>query len=78
MAYRANRSVDGSDSILPEIFAGASVDRLVAGSLRMQPQELLGGQAAGTIATIAITKRLQARDADADAFRMAFLNQGVV
>lgn len=66
------------DGFLPGIVAGASVDRMVAGSLRLQPTELIGGQVVGTLAAIASELGIQPREVDMLVLRQRLIDQGVI
>ncbi len=66
------------DGFMPAILAGMSMDRLVAGSLRMQPTELIGGQVAGMLAAMASEEATPVRNVDTQKLRQELIDLGVV
>jgi len=66
------------DGFMPAILAGMSIDRLVAGSLRMQPTELIGGQVAGVLAAMASEAATPIRSIDTQELRQELIDLDVV
>ena len=69
--------------LIPETFnglivaeKGISVSNVVNGTTRLQPVVLLTGQAAGTLAALAVRNKKQAREVPVRKLQQALLNQG--
>lgn len=66
------------DGFLPGIARAAGVSRVGAAALRTQPEEMWGGQVAGTIAGLAVINDIQPRAVEVSAVQQRLLDTGLV